>query len=86
MLFSKAYPDYNSVIYHVHVPKSGGSSVRENLSIYFKDYQVLRILEPSINHYYGNQINSFTDYKEENKIKKWLNKCLVVSISSPLIK
>ena len=78
MLFSKAYPDYNSVIYHVHVPKSGGSSVRENLSIYFKDYQVLRILEPSINHYYGNQINSFTDYKEENKIKKWLNKFSII--------
>ena len=70
MLFSKAYIDYNSVIYHVHVPKSGGSSVRECLAKYFKDYQFLRLNEPSINHYYSNQINSFVDYKNKNIIKK----------------
>lgn len=72
MLFSKAYIDYNSVIYHVHIPKSGGSSVRECLAKYFKDYQFLRLNEPSINHYNNNQINSIVDHKNENKIKKWL--------------
>jgi|TARA_B110000444_G_scaffold247820_1_gene270916 hypothetical protein len=74
MLFNKAYIDYNSVIYHVHIPKSGGTTVRENLSQYFKDNQVLRILEPNYNHYYSNQINSFIDYKDKNKVKKWLKK------------
>lgn len=72
MLFSKAYSDYNSVILHVHIPKSGGTSVRENLVKYFNDNQVLRMPEPGINHFIGNKINSVFESKEENEIKKWL--------------
>ena len=35
MLFNKTAVDYNSIVLFVHVPKSGGSSVRENLIKYF---------------------------------------------------
>ncbi len=72
MLYNKVYPDYNSVILHIHIPKSGGTTFRENISKYFKDYQVSRINEPYINHYYYNRINSFIDLKRKNKIKEWL--------------
>ena len=72
MLFNKSSIDYNSIILFVHLPKSGGSSVRENLIKYFKSDQILRIRENNIHHYYGNEINSYFEYKTNNSIKKWL--------------
>lgn len=72
MLFEKAFIDYNSVLVFVHVPKSGGSTVRENLSKYFKKDQILKIQEPSINHYYSKEINSDFRYENKNPISRWL--------------
>ena len=74
VLYNKIYSDYNSIILHVHIPKSGGTTVRENLVKLFKDYQVLRINEPNMNHYLSNQIDSFIDYKDKYQIKKLLKK------------
>ena len=74
MLYDKVYVDYNSIILHVHIPKSGGTTVRENLVKLFKDYQVLRINEPNMNHYLSNQIDSFIDNKDKYQIKRWLKK------------
>ena len=74
MLFNNTYIDYNSAIFYVHIPKSGGSSVRENLKNYFNPNQVLRLTEPGINHYIDGKINSFYEPKKPNEIKKWLKK------------
>ena len=74
MLFLKSYIDHNSILFYAHIPKSGGSSVRENLRFYFNDDQVLRLFEPGINHYIESQIYSSYRPKNENKIKKVLKK------------
>jgi len=74
MLFLSTYVDYNSVLFYVHVPKSGGTSVRENLIKFFNHDQIIRLAEPGINHYIGKQINSSYEPKDENKTKKWLKK------------
>ena len=78
MLYNKIFSDYNSIILHVHIPKSGGSTVRENLVKLFKDYQVLRINESNMNHYLSGRIDSFIDYKDEYRIKKWLKKFTII--------
>lgn len=77
MLYDKIYSDYNSIILHVHIPKSGGTTVRESLVKLFKDYQVLRINEPNMNHYLSGRIDSFIDYKDKYRIKKWLKKFVI---------
>lgn len=74
MLFHNAYIDYNSVIFYVHIPKSGGTSVRENLKNFFNPNQVLRLFEPGINHYIDGKINSFYEPKKQNEINKWLKR------------
>jgi hypothetical protein len=74
MLFSKNYIDHNSILFYVHIPKSGGTSVRENLIPYFNDNQVLRLTESGVNHYIESQIYSSYKPKNENKIKKSLKK------------
>jgi len=74
MLFSKSYIDHNSILFYVHIPKSGGTSVRKNIKFYFNDDQILRLIEPGINHYIGNQIYSSHKPKNENKTKKKLKK------------
>lgn len=70
MLYSQAYIDYNSVIFYVHLPKSGGTSVRVNLSKYFNENQILRIVEPGINHLIGNHINSSFKFPKRNILKE----------------
>ena len=72
MLFNKVHIDYNSIVLHSHVPKSGGTTVRETLSQYFKPNQILWIAEPGTNHYYSNQINAPIPVNEKNYLKKWL--------------
>lgn len=72
MLFDKIVIDYNSIILFVHIPKSGGSTVRENLLRYFKKDQVLRVSERNLNHYLGKEINSYHQFETTNPIKKWL--------------
>ncbi len=74
MLFHNVYIDNNSVIFYMHIPKSGGSSVRENLKNYFNPNQVLRLIEPGMNHYINGKINSFYEPKKQNEIKKWLKR------------
>jgi hypothetical protein len=74
MLYNKIYIDYNSIILYVHIPKSGGTTVRENLVKFFKDYQVLRINESFMNHYLSGRIDSFIDHKDKSRIKIWLKK------------
>jgi len=80
MLFFDSYIDYNSVLFYIHIPKSGGTSVRQNLAQFFNDDQVIRLIEPSINHYIGNKINSSYESENEKKINIWLKKKI------PLIK
>ena len=79
MLFNKTAVDYNSIVLFVHVPKSGGSTVRENLIKYFKSDQILRIRENNINHYYANEINSYFEYETNSSIKKWLKSNLLIN-------
>ena len=74
MLFSSSVIDYNSIFVLVHIPKSGGTSVRKNISIFFNEDQILRIGEPPINHYVGNQINSKSNYNASNKITNFIKK------------
>ena len=79
MLFNKTAVDYNSIVLFVHVPKSGGSTVRENLIKYFKSDQILKIRENNINHYYANEINSYFEYETNSSIKKWLKSNLLIN-------
>ena len=61
--------DYNSIIFYVHIPKSGGSTIREGLMGYFNHNECLRIGEPYHTHYLNN---IYSDNKNEihlNKIK-----------------
>ena len=77
MLFNKIFIDYNSVLLFVHVPKSGGTSIRENLIKFFEKDQVLRISESGANHYLDNKINSYLKYETRNPIKRWLKSFLL---------
>ena len=74
MIFNKIYHDYNSIILHIHIPKSGGTTVKENLSTFFKTNQIAKLREPYINHYHTNSINSSIEQINKNKIKEWLKK------------
>lgn len=74
MNFNVAKVDYNSILLHLHIPKSGGSSVDENLKKYFTSEQFLKIGEPSINHYCGKNINSYIEYNRDDIIKKLIRK------------
>ena len=69
MLFNSSKIDYNSVVLFVHIPKSGGSSVENNLLKYFKINQVIRIYQPSISYYYGKEINSQLKSNNNSLIK-----------------
>ena len=37
--------DYNSIIFYVHIPKSGGSTIREGLMGYFNHNEVVNALD-----------------------------------------
>ena len=74
MLFNKAYIDYNSVILYLHLPKSGGSSVRENLKKYFQKDQFIRITENNLNHYLDNEITSFNKLNSSSLLLKLIKK------------
>tara|TARA_B100001059_G_C17825871_1_gene581318 strand:- start:490 stop:1359 length:870 start_codon:yes stop_codon:yes gene_type:complete len=74
MNFNVAKVDYNSILLHLHIPKSGGKSVDENLKKYFTSEQFLKIGESSINHYCGKNINSYIEYNRDDIIKKLIRK------------
>ncbi len=74
MLFNKAYIDYNSVILYLHIPKSGGSSVRENLKKFFQSDQFIRITENNLNHYLDNKITSFNKLNSPSLLLRLIKK------------
>lgn len=81
MLYYKSFVDHNSVIFYLHLPKSGGTSVRLNLSKFFNENQIIRLYEPSINHFVGKQTNDFLKKSKKNfiiekkiKIKNYIKK------------
>lgn len=77
MLFFDSYIDHNSVLFYMHIPKSGGTSVRENLAQFFNKDQVIRLIEPGINHYIQSKINSYYESKNEKNLKIWLKKKII---------
>ncbi len=68
--------DNNSIIFFLHVPKSGGTSIRQGLMNYFNPEECLRLYEPGHTHYLNlNYSNNFqTKAYQPGSIKSLVKK------------
>ena len=57
----------NSIIFYVHIPKSGGYTIREGLFKYFKREECLRLTEPGSSHY--KNIKNFDNFQSKDNLK-----------------
>lgn len=67
--------DESSVIYFIHIPKSGGYTVREGILKYFNRNECLRINEPESTHYQNINIsNNLQSPKKKEIVKNFIKK------------
>ena len=68
--------DINKILCFVHIPKSGGSTLREGLFNYFNPNECLRLGVPLFTHYIdiNNTSNVQSEAKQTNNVKLYLKK------------
>ncbi len=68
--------DINKILCFVHIPKSGGSTLREGLFNYFNPNEYLRLGVPLFTHYIdiNNTSNVQSEAKQTNNVKLYLKK------------
>ncbi|WP_143323417.1 hypothetical protein [Candidatus Pelagibacter communis] len=72
--------DHNKIIFNVHIPKSGGSTIREGLLQYFNSNECLRFDIPSFTHYQNKNTFLQSEINNSNKIKLFLKKIPLLNL------